>query len=291
MQPLCILLATDGSSEAATAVPVLRALALPHGTVIHVLCAREAPAAAPSSGALDELRDFERAACAAAVESAAADLAREGLTITPHVREAPAVDAILAAAAEYGAEMIVLGAKARRGLSRLLLGSVGLAVPRRSQVPVLVTRPLRQELRSVMVAMDESPGAFRAARFLLRLPLPAAAAVTLTHVLEPHEAEPSVLEHGPDAFDAIIAELRCREATAAGALLLEQAQAQPEERRVRLELRVGDPAAEVLEAAREFDVDLVIAGAGTRSPLENLLLGNVADRLLKEAPCSILLVP
>jgi nucleotide-binding universal stress UspA family protein len=291
MQPLSILLATDGSSEAAAAVPVLRALPLPPGTVIHVLCAREAPAAAPSSAALDELREFERAACAAAVESAVADLARDGLTVTPHVREAPAADAVLAAAAEYGAGLIVLGAKGRGGLSGLLLGSVSLAVAHRSEIPVLVTRPLRHGLRSVMLALDESPGAFRAARFLSSLPLPEAAEITLAHVLEPHQAEPGLLEHGPDAFDAIIAEMRCREATAAGALLLTQAAEQPEERRVRLELRVGDPAAELLRAARDFEADLLVAGARTGSALERLLLGSVADSLLKQAPCSVLLVP
>src|SRR5205814_5380416 len=53
-------------------------------------------------------------------------------------------------------------------------------------------------------------------------------------------------------------------------------------------VRDGDPAEEILKLAGEQDADLLIAGARGISALERLLVGSVADRLLKHAPCSVL---
>jgi universal stress protein A len=50
------------------------------------------------------------------------------------------VDAILAAAEDVTAGLIVMGTHGRRGLHRLLLGSVAEAVVRRSEVPVMTVR-------------------------------------------------------------------------------------------------------------------------------------------------------
>ncbi|MBC8422914.1 universal stress protein [bacterium] len=50
------------------------------------------------------------------------------------------VDAILAAADDVGAGLIVMGTHGRRGLHRLLLGSVAEAVARRSEIPVMTVR-------------------------------------------------------------------------------------------------------------------------------------------------------
>ena len=65
-------------------------------------------------------------------------------------------------------------------------------------------------------------------------------------------------------------------------------------------MREGDPAQEILKlgaepepvtsAKPEVEADLIIAGARGVSLLERLTVGSVADRLLKHAPCSVLLV-
>lgn len=48
------------------------------------------------------------------------------------------VDAILEAAREFGAEVIVVGTRGRRGLSRVVMGSTAEGIIRQSTVPVLV---------------------------------------------------------------------------------------------------------------------------------------------------------
>ncbi len=64
----------------------------------------------------------------------------EGARVRSLVGEGKPVDAILAAATDVGAAMIVMGTHGRRGLHRLLLGSVAEAVVRRSEVPVMTVR-------------------------------------------------------------------------------------------------------------------------------------------------------
>jgi nucleotide-binding universal stress UspA family protein len=56
------------------------------------------------------------------------------------LREGDASTEILAAAAEIGAKMIVMGTHGRRGLARALLGSVTERVVRQSPIPVVTVR-------------------------------------------------------------------------------------------------------------------------------------------------------
>lgn len=291
---LHILIATDGSDEAGAAVAVLQNLPLPAGTVIRVVSVREAAAAVgppPYTGAMTELLEFEAEDSKAAVEAAAAALRRGDYAVTSSIRKGAAAREILEEAREAGSDMIVLGAKVRSGLPGLLLGSAIREVTHHSPVPVLVARPPRRPFGTLVLATDGCPPALQATRFVARLSLPESVEVILTRVLHPYEAEPSLLEYGSDAFNATIAELRREEEAAATRLLSEQAQERPPGRRVRTKLRVGEPASEILKLAGEVDADLIVAGTRKVSFAENLLIGSVAHRLVKEAPCSVLLVP
>ena len=52
----------------------------------------------------------------------------------------------------------------------------------------------------------------------------------------------------------------------------------------------GDPATEVVRYARDASMDLVVMGTHGRTGLERLLMGSVAEKVLREAPCSVLVV-
>ncbi len=52
----------------------------------------------------------------------------------------------------------------------------------------------------------------------------------------------------------------------------------------------GIPADEIVSAAEELDVDLVVVGSFGRSALEKLLLGSVAEKVIRHAPCPVLVV-
>jgi universal stress protein A len=52
----------------------------------------------------------------------------------------------------------------------------------------------------------------------------------------------------------------------------------------------GDAVEEVLKVARSVGADLLLVGTHDTSGLERLLLGSVATKLAKRAPCSVLIV-
>ncbi len=56
------------------------------------------------------------------------------------------------------------------------------------------------------------------------------------------------------------------------------------------ELREGAPVEQILAEVREQGVDLVIMGTHGHTGLEHVLLGSVAERTVREAPCAVLTV-
>ncbi len=62
--------------------------------------------------------------------------------------------------------------------------------------------------------------------------------------------------------------------------------------RVTLEYRLleGDPAAVIAETAEEVGADLVVAGTHGRTGLTRLVMGSVAEEVLRRAPCPVLTI-
>ena len=50
------------------------------------------------------------------------------------------------------------------------------------------------------------------------------------------------------------------------------------------------PAAAIVEYARSHDVDLIVVGTHGRGPLAHMIMGSVAERVVRLAPCPVLTV-
>jgi nucleotide-binding universal stress UspA family protein len=58
----------------------------------------------------------------------------------------------------------------------------------------------------------------------------------------------------------------------------------------RMSLRVGTPHVEIVKAARDEQAEMIVMGTHGRAGLERLLLGSVAERVVRLAPCPVLTV-
>jgi nucleotide-binding universal stress UspA family protein len=67
---------------------------------------------------------------------------------------------------------------------------------------------------------------------------------------------------------------------------------QPPDPLVRVEhcLRDGPPAAEIAREAKEMNADLIVVGTQGRTGLARVLLGSVAEEVLRQAACPVLTV-
>jgi len=282
--PMHVLLATDGSEPARAAEDFVRLLPLPTLSRLEVMSVFDTPAYdVPDTLRLADLEWHDRL-----VQEAEARLRREGVRSGHHVARGAPGGEIVAAAEALWPDLIVVGSHGRTGLARLLLGSVAENVARHAGCPVLVARAAQNSLRRVVLAVDGSEHSRDAVRFAGRLPLPAETEVTVCHVIQPY-----LPVTGPEFVPYLeepVAEVRGRQFQEAEKLVRGTAkQFQEWGKRVRTIVREGDPAHEILSVASEQKADLVIAGARGISALEALLVGSVADRLLRTARCSVLL--
>lgn len=279
-----IVIGTDGSSYAMAAAAFLGQLPLPDGTEIHVVCVID-------PFVEDMLGSSLMAETEGLLERTAAAIRRPGLQVVTELRRGNADHQLLAVAEAARAELVVVGSQGLTALGEFILGSVARSVVHHAHCSVLVARPVRHELGKVLVAHDGSAHGERAVEVAGSLPLPAASAVSLIHVVRPAYplADPSGMAdyHLYEALEAAQ-----NQQCAQGETLLHAAAARLSEqgRQTASEVRVGDPASAILAAADAQGVDLIITGARGTSLIQHLLVGSVTDRLLKKAPCSLLVV-
>lgn len=108
--------------------------------VLHVLQPVE-PVAPPemAQGYAPELEDQKVPACAL-VESAADELRAAGFKVHTAVKVGDVLDAILAAAESWEADLIAVGSPASKGIKNLLVGSVAQSVARQATCSVEIVR-------------------------------------------------------------------------------------------------------------------------------------------------------
>lgn len=137
MLPKHILVPIDFSPDAEEALDYACELAGAVGAVIHLVCALGPVGELPlSQKMVEELSAEHRRA----LEQLATRRRRQAAFAPPVVEAADPRDLILTTAAQIDADLIVMGTHGRRGISRLVLGSVAEDIVRRAPCPVLAVR-------------------------------------------------------------------------------------------------------------------------------------------------------
>ncbi|MCR4301247.1 MAG: universal stress protein [Sulfuricaulis sp.] len=200
-------------------------------------------------------------------------------------RGVPFLEIIQEARAE-NVEWVVLGAHGRAFLNELLLGTTAERVVRKGQLPALVVKnPAREMYRRVLVPTDFSATSKRALLAVTRLA--PAARFLLLHVYD-LSFELRAAEIGSERLLALQQEyepglrMKLKEFAAAAGL---------DPGVVELEVRYGYPGQVISIAARERQADLVAVGTSGLSDMRYVLLGSVAEHVLREAPSDVLTVP
>ena len=65
-----------------------------------------------------------------------------------------------------------------------------------------------------------------------------------------------------------------------------------ERERLRAEtaLLAGNPFLEIIRYAKAHDIDLIVMGTHGRGPIAHMLLGSVAEKVVRKSPCPVLTV-
>jgi len=263
-----ILIPTDGSDAATTAARYGLTLAERFDATVHVLSVVDPDRFATDAvGDVDDLvrrqsDRFERRA-RDAVDRVAAASARP---VETHVVEGRPATVLAEAIDDYDADLVAMGTHGRSGVDRYLLGSLAERTLRTAHVPVLAVRAngspdTEPAIESVLLATDGSEGAERAADHAVAV---ARATGARLHALTVGD------DDGPAASAADRAREAGVDATAAA--------------------RAGRPHETIEEYAAAHDADLVVVGTHGRTGVERVLLGSVAERVLRTATRPVLVV-
>jgi nucleotide-binding universal stress UspA family protein len=230
-----------------------------------------------------DLRESE----AAELEKLRHDFEGRGIPVTTRFEEIYPADAIRSVAREPGVELIVMGSHGRHGIDRMLLGSVAERSVQAAPVPVLVVRESEseaaQKIRSILFATDFSEDAERAERVVTKWARLLGAEVEIFHAIRETEVlfAPYAVAGSSD-WEGELKEAACRR--------IESAQARFEEAGVSAKSKIayGLASEEIIKRAETTGAQVIAMGSRGYSALQRFVLGSVAQRVLRHAPCSVL---
>ncbi|RLB48516.1 MAG: hypothetical protein DRJ42_23055 [Deltaproteobacteria bacterium] len=142
-------------------------------------------------------------------------------------------------------------------------------------------------MKHIVVPVDGSEQAARAALFAARLASPHRAQITLLFVYDAPSAVNMGLA-GLAGHEGLAEASRASADAAFGAALAVMADAVESE--PTQSLVVGNPAVEIIGFIQRSDVDLVVMGSRGMSSMEGLVMGSVSERVLRGAPCPVTVV-
>lgn len=142
--PKRILVATDFSEVADTALDYAIDLAKGLGAKVTVMHAYELPVYGFPSGALIATPEMATKIMAGAQEGLAAMCekhADRGVELAQVLRDGVVWEEVHRVAGEVGADLIVIGTHGRKGIAHALLGSVAEKIIRTARLPILTIHP------------------------------------------------------------------------------------------------------------------------------------------------------
>jgi nucleotide-binding universal stress UspA family protein len=301
-----LLVPLDGSEFAEQALPVASSLARRSGAVLHVarvylpVAGVHGEHAMPYDEALD--RELMKRAHSYLDEVVARLAAHSTIKARAALLEGSIADSISRHAAEIEADLLIMTTQGRGPLARFWLGSISDQLARKSSIPVLFVRPQdatpgftwQPGVRRVLIPLDGSALAESILEPALALTEGGQVEYTLLQVLTP-SAE---LSYGPaggrtTGFQESLKQLKVMEQLQSGRarMYLEQQADRLRARSFVVSTRVilhDRPATAILEDASVHHADLIALGTHGRGGLKRLLLGSVADKVLRGANTLVL---
>lgn len=149
---------------------------------------------------------------------------------------------------------------------------------------ILATQNRPVEIAKILVPVDFSPASEKSLKYAQRLAEKFHSELILLHVVEPCS---------PIPFNALPVTATPEQKTIdAKENLLELAQSTQvaEGWKARWNLRTGVATHEIVEGAKELNVDLIVIGAHGFDGWKHFAIGSTADRVARAAPCPVLVV-
>ena len=297
-----IIVPIDFSKMSVQAIQIAKQLARRFGASIHLAHVRHlnyatdfvapAPPIVPFSfmtyeqvGEQTALKELKKVASECGVSSATCDV----------LSGAPPFDEICRLAQTVPADLVVMPTHGRTGLKHVFLGSTAERIVQHSSCPVLVTRGSalqanngsRFRIKTILVPVDFSNCSREGLRYAIAFANEFGAKIILLHATYlgyVYSSEGTAIYDIPGLQKAArkTAERKMRELVRSvnfGAVKFETA------------FTDGSPVIDICAFAKDHDVDLIITSTHGFTGFTHVLIGSIAEQVVRHAPCSVLVVP
>jgi nucleotide-binding universal stress UspA family protein len=207
-------------------------------------------------------------------------------------RDVAAAPAILRYADDHDVDLIMMGTHGRRGVSRMLLGSVAEEVVRHADCPVITFHADKHEqyesapLKSILVPIDFSSHSRFGLEHAQEWASLYGARLDLLHVVEDY-LHPAF--YMANAFSIYKAQPEIVD-TARLYLKRFYSKTGHADTEVEYHVRSGRAHSEIVDFAEEAGSDLIIMPTHGLTGLDRFLLGSVAEKVVRHAACPVLTV-
>jgi nucleotide-binding universal stress UspA family protein len=199
-------------------------------------------------------------------------------------------------AVEKRADLAIVSTHARKGIKRLVLGSVTESVLRTIACPLLVVTATEKMagsekpfkgfgFKQILVGCDFSPDSQRAVEYGFSLAQEFEAAIHLVHVVESFVYRETMFPEGIQSLPMTEATTDCRSRLEA----LVPAGAR-DWCSVQIACESGKPFQILKRYAEAHAIDLIVLGVRGQSLVESVFLGSTTDRVIRESGCPVLSV-
>jgi nucleotide-binding universal stress UspA family protein/mono/diheme cytochrome c family protein len=141
------------------------------------------------------------------------------------------------------------------------------------------------DIKRILVPIDFSANSTRALEYACRLAVKFGASIHLVHVCE----VPSMMSASMDAYAIAYTDWSQRLGEEAE-LQLNREAARISDLTVTTEVLFGNPAMSIIDAATANRIDLIVMGTHGHGAVMHMVMGNVAERVVRGAPCPVLTV-
>ena len=195
------------------------------------------------------------------------------------------LEAIITTVKEETCDLIVIGTHGLSGIKRFFMGSITESVVRESTVPIFTIRQkihdfievqkteIIPKLKRILCPCDLNPTSRPAFDVAVSLAESFKSELTVLHILEEGEDTDMDVEEIRDNICAIIGDIHNQPCP------------------VKLKVRRGNGAEEIVKQAQEYQEDIIILGAVHKSFLEGTFLGRTTELVMRHAPVPVLITP
>jgi len=218
-----------------------------------------------------------------------------------HVKTGRAFDQICKLADQLEARLIVISTHGRTGLKRMFLGSTAERVVQHAGCPVLVVREHERDFADlqqstdkeatsgkmkILVPVDFSECSRQGLSYALSFARPWNAEITLLHTVQ---IQPLIAPERYAAFDQTPSLAAIERAAKSQ---MRELTRQTEFGGVRYEtsIQVGNPAQQICQYAEDRGIALIVTSTHGHTGLGHVLIGSVAEHVVRYAHCPVLVV-